>query len=108
MNHMLILFAKHGFLNLEIQAQGDLQVDAHHTMEDLGIVLGTVIKKALGDKRSIRRYGFFSLPMDETLVNVALDLSGRPYLAYNVNCPVDNVNGVWSAFISRVLSGVDK
>ena len=94
MDHMLTLFAKHGFFDLEIKAQGDLQIDEHHTMEDLGIVMGLVIKKALGDKRSIRRYGCFALPMDDTLVNVALDLSGRPYLAYNVRSPVDYINGI--------------
>ena len=94
LDHMLTLFAKHGYFDLKIKAHGDLQVDEHHTMEDLGIVLGKVIKKALGDKHSIRRYGCFSLPMDETLINVALDLSGRPYLAYNVKPPVDYVNGI--------------
>ena len=93
-DHMLTLFAKHGFFDLEIKAKGDLHVDEHHTIEDLGIVMGRAIRKALSDKRSIRRYGCFSLPMDETLVNVALDLSGRPYLSYNVNCPVDYVNGI--------------
>ena len=93
-DHMLTLFAKHGFFDLEVKACGDLQIDEHHTMEDLGIVMGRVIKNALGDKQSIRRYGCFSLPMDETLVNVALDLSGRPYLAYNVSCPVDHINGI--------------
>ena len=94
MDHMLSLFAKHGFFDLEVQAKGDLLVDEHHTMEDLGIVMGKVILKALGDKCSIRRYGCFSLPMDETLVSVALDLSGRPCLVYNVDCPVDYVNGI--------------
>ena len=94
MDHMLTLFAKHGFFDLEVKADGDLQVDEHHTMEDLGIVLGQTIKKALGDKLSIRRYGCFSLPMDDTLVNIALDLSGRSYLAYNVKPPVDYINGI--------------
>ncbi len=94
MDHMLILFAKHGFFNLDVKARGDLEIDAHHTIEDLGIVMGKVIQKALGDKKGICRYGCFSLPMDDTLVNVALDLSGRPFLSYNVNAPVDHINGI--------------
>ena len=94
MDHMLTLFAKHGFFDLEIKAKGDLEIDAHHTIEDLGIVMGKVIQKALGDKKGICRYGCFSLPMDDTLVNVALDLSGRPFLSYNVNTPVDHINGI--------------
>ena len=91
MNHMLTLFAKHGFFDLKVKAKGDLEVDEHHTMEDLGIVMGKVMKKALGDKRGIRRYGCFSLPMDDTLVSIAIDISGRPYLAYNVTSPVSQV-----------------
>jgi imidazoleglycerol-phosphate dehydratase len=84
MDHMLTLFARHGFFDLTVKASGDLDIDAHHTMEDLGIVLGTVIRKALGDKKGIRRYGFFILPMDETLARVVLDLSGRACLVYEV------------------------
>ncbi len=94
MDHMLTLFARHGYFDIDIKAEGDLEVDAHHTMEDLGIVLGKVINQALADKVGIRRYGCFSLTMDETLVNVALDLSGRPYLSYNVTTPVDHVGGI--------------
>ncbi len=94
MDHMLELFARHGYFDLDVAAQGDLEVDAHHTMEDLGIVLGQVIREALGDKRGICRYGCYSLPMDESLVNVALDLSGRPYLVFNVDCPVDHLSGI--------------
>jgi len=94
MDHMLTLFAKHGFFDLDIKASGDLDVDAHHTMEDLGIVMGTAIRKALGDKRGICRYGFFILPMDETLARVVIDLSGRPHLSYNVECPVNQINGI--------------
>ena len=85
MDHMLTLFARHGFFDLEITARGDIEVDCHHTIEDLGIVLGDAIAKALGDKAGIRRYGNMILPMDETLVLVALDLSGRPGLYYDVN-----------------------
>lgn len=83
-DHMLNLFARHGLFDLTIKANGDVDVDYHHTVEDVGIVLGTAIKKALGDKLGIRRYGFFILPMDETLVRIALDVSDRPYFVYNV------------------------
>jgi len=91
MDHMLELFARHGKFDLKIKARGDLEVDAHHTMEDLGLVLGTAFAEALGNKAGIRRYGSFLLPMDETLVLVALDLSGRPYLVYDLVPPVEKV-----------------
>ncbi len=91
MDHMLELFARHGKFDLKVQAAGDLEVDAHHTMEDLGLVLGEVFGQALGDKAGIRRYGSFLLPMDETLVLIALDLSGRPYLVYDLVPPVEKV-----------------
>ncbi len=87
MNHMLELFAKHGFFDLTVRAKGDIEVDYHHTMEDLGLVLGDVLAQALGDKAGIRRYGSCILPMDETLALVALDLSGRPCLVWNVDFP---------------------
>ena len=82
-NHMLDGFARHGFFDLDVAIEGDLDVDCHHTIEDCGIVLGTAIREALGDKKGIRRYGSFLLPMDETLVLCAVDLSGRPYFAYD-------------------------
>ncbi|HIR94186.1 MAG TPA: imidazoleglycerol-phosphate dehydratase HisB [Candidatus Egerieimonas intestinavium] len=82
-NHMLEGFARHGFFDLELKVQGDLQVDTHHTVEDVGIVLGTAIREALGDKKGIRRYGSCILPMDEVLVLCAVDLSGRPYLSWD-------------------------
>ena len=91
MDHMLELFARHGKFDLNVQAAGDLEVDAHHTMEDLGLVMGEVFSQALGDKAGIRRYGSFLLPMDETLVLIALDLSGRPYLVYDLVPPVEKV-----------------
>jgi imidazoleglycerol-phosphate dehydratase len=91
MDHMLELFARHGKFDLKVQAAGDLEVDAHHTMEDLGLVMGEVFSQALGDKAGIRRYGSFLLPMDETLVLIALDLSGRPYLVYDLIPPVEKV-----------------
>ncbi|HOJ11495.1 MAG TPA: imidazoleglycerol-phosphate dehydratase HisB [Clostridiales bacterium] len=82
-DHMLDLFAKHGLFDLQIQAEGDLNVDCHHTVEDAGIVLGQAIKEALGDKKMIRRYGLSYVPMDEALAMVSLDLSGRPFLVYD-------------------------
>ena len=91
MDHMLELFARHGKFDLKVKAAGDLEVDAHHTMEDLGLVMGEVFSQALGDKAGIRRYGSFLLPMDETLVLIALDLSGRPYLVYDLVPPVEKV-----------------
>jgi imidazoleglycerol-phosphate dehydratase len=84
LDHMLTLFARHGLFDLSVHAQGDLAVDYHHTVEDVGLVLGQAFKKALGDKCGIRRYGFFILPMDECLARVALDLSNRPLFVYDV------------------------
>lgn len=81
-DHMLEGFARHGLFDLEVSVNGDLQVDCHHTIEDAGIVLGQAIAKALGDKKGIKRYGNFLLPMDETLALCAIDLSGRPYLNF--------------------------
>ena len=94
LDHMLTLFAKHGFFDLTVRARGDLEVDCHHTMEDLGLVLGETLTRAVGDKAGIRRYGNFMLPMDETLVLVALDLSGRPGLFYDVTPPAAMLNGI--------------
>ena len=88
MAHMLELFGRHGLFDLNVQAQGDVDVDYHHTVEDVGIVLGQAVKQAIGDKLGIERYGFFLLPMDESLAQVSLDLSNRPYLVYKV--PVSN------------------
>src|SRR5580704_18003997 len=81
-DHMLDLLARHSLIDLDISAQGDLQVDAHHTVEDVGVVLGQAIEKALGDKRGIQRYGWSTVPMDETLGQTAIDLSGRPAFVY--------------------------
>lgn len=80
LDHMLTSLAKHGLFDLQIQARGDLEVDIHHTNEDVGITLGQALTQALGDKKGIRRFGFFSIPMDESLVRVSLDISGRPSL----------------------------
>ena len=84
LDHMLELFARHSLIDLKVRAKGDREVDDHHLVEDLGIVLGDCIDRALGDRRGIRRYGFFILPMDEALTRVALDLSGRPYFVYSI------------------------
>jgi imidazoleglycerol-phosphate dehydratase len=83
-NHMLDSFTRHGLFNIRIQAKGDLEVDYHHTVEDVGLALGQTFKDALGDKYGIRRFGEASCPLDETLARVVVDLSGRPYLSYNV------------------------
>ena len=88
-DHMLNGFARHGLFDLSLQVKGDLEVDCHHSIEDAGIVLGTAIKEALGDKAGIRRYGFFLLPMDETLAECAIDLSGRPYLVFDAEFRAD-------------------
>lgn len=90
-DHMLEGFARHGFFDLETQVEGDLIVDCHHTIEDTGIVLGNAIKKAVGDKKGIRRFGSCILPMDETLVLCAVDLSGRPYLVFDGEFTADRV-----------------
>lgn len=90
-DHMLISFAKHGLFDLTVKVTGDLYVDCHHTIEDTGIALGVAIRKALGDKKSIKRYGYMILPMDESLTMCALDLSGRPYLVFNVDFTTDRV-----------------
>lgn len=90
-DHMLINFARHGLFDLKVKVKGDLYVDCHHTIEDTGIALGVALRKALGEKKSIKRYGSVILPMDESLVLCALDLSGRPYLVFNVDFTTDRV-----------------
>lgn len=86
-DHMLTLFAKHGLFDLTIKATGDTDVDYHHTVEDVGLVLGQAFKEALGDKVGIKRYGFFLLPMDESLARVVVDVGGRPHLVYEAQAP---------------------
>ncbi len=110
-DHMLELFAKHAVIDLTVRANGDLHVDQHHTVEDTGICLGQAVKEALGDKAGIRRYGHFTLPMEETLVNVAIDLSGRYYMVFNAEFPSTKigdfdselVEDFWQAFAANVL-----
>ncbi len=91
LDHMLDLFTKHGALDLTVRTQGDLHVDQHHTVEDTGICLGLAFREALGNKAGIRRYGHFTLPMEETLVTVAVDFSGRSILAYNACVPAAKI-----------------
>ncbi|HVS51384.1 MAG TPA: imidazoleglycerol-phosphate dehydratase HisB [Opitutaceae bacterium] len=86
-DHMLTLFAKHGLFDLTVKAKGDTDVDYHHTVEDVGLVLGQAFKEALGEKVGIRRYGFFVLPMDESLARIVVDVGGRPHLVYHVEAP---------------------
>ena len=107
LDHMLTLFARHGDFDLTVSCQGDTQVDGHHTVEDTGICLGKAFAQALGDKRGITRYGQFLLPMDETLVLIACDLSGRDYLGWAVDLPAQRVGDFdtelarefWLAFV---------
>jgi imidazoleglycerol-phosphate dehydratase len=87
LDHMLTLLAKHGFFDLTVQAKGDTDIDDHHTIEDIGIVIGDALKQALGSKEGIRRFGWASIPLDETLAQVTVDLSGRPFLVYRVELP---------------------
>ena len=94
LDHMLDGFARHGFLDLKVFAKGDLDVDEHHTIEDIGIVLGQAIKEALGDKAGIKRYGSCILPMDETLVMCAIDLCGRPYFGFDAEFTTEMVGNM--------------
>lgn len=105
-NHMLEGFARHGFFDLEVKAKGDVEVDSHHTIEDTGIVLGTAIKNALGDKKGIRRYGSCILPMDETLVLCALDLSGRPYFSFEGTFTTDSVGGMDTEMVKEFFYAI--
>jgi len=106
MDHMLELFAKHGLFDLEIACKGDLGVDAHHSVEDIGICLGLALEKALGDKKGIVRFAHSYLPMDETLARVAIDLSGRPFLVYNVKVKRERVGKFDSDLIEEFWKAV--
>ena len=105
-NHMLEGFSKHGFLNLDVTIKGDLDVDGHHTVEDAGIVLGTAIKEAVGDKKGIKRYGYFILPMDDALALCAVDLCGRPYLQFDCTFPNDMVGGFDTSLVREFFYAV--
>ncbi|MGD9559954.1 MAG: imidazoleglycerol-phosphate dehydratase HisB [Oscillospiraceae bacterium] len=99
-DHMLAGLAKHGLFDLTVQCKGDLEVDSHHTIEDVGIVLGEAIKKAVGEKKGIKRYGNFLLPMDEALVLCAVDLSGRPYYVSDVAYTVERIGALDTEMVS--------
>ncbi len=105
LDHMLTLFARHGGFDLDISCKGDLAVDGHHTVEDIGICLGTAFREALGDKRGITRYGSFLLPMDEALVLVALDISGRAHLSYGLSIPAQKVGAFDTELVEEFLLG---
>ena len=106
LDHMLTLFARHGGVGLDVSCRGDTHVDYHHTVEDIGIALGTAIDIALGDKRGIRRYGSMLLPMDEALVLCALDLSGRAYLTYALEIPAQKVGDFDTELAEEFFSGL--
>lgn len=105
-NHMLEGFSKHGFFNLDVSITGDLEVDGHHTVEDAGIVLGTAIKEAVGDKKGIKRYGYFILPMDDALALCAVDLCGRPYLQFDCTFPNDMVGAFDTSLVHEFFYAV--
>ena len=105
-DHMLAGFARHGFFDLNVSCRGDLAVDDHHTIEDTGIVLGGAIREALGDKKGIRRYGSCVLPMDETLVLVAVDLSGRPYFSFDGEFHGAKMGGMDTAMVREFFYAV--
>jgi len=104
-DHMFTLFARHGLFDVDLTANGDLDVDLHHTVEDTGIVLGQAFTKALGDKKGIRRYGHAYVPMDETLARVVVDLSGRPFLEYRAPGGVEPINGFSFQLVEEFLRG---
>ena len=106
MDHMLTLFARHGGFDLTVRALGDLEVDCHHTMEDLGLTMGHALTQALGMKEGIRRYGSFLLPMDESLALVALDLSGRPFLVYDVEPPAEYIRDLDTALFREFFTAL--
>ncbi len=111
LDHMLTLFAKHSLVDLEVRAEGDLHIDAHHTTEDVGICLGMAVQKALGDKAGIRRYGHMTLPMEETLVTTAIDLSGRVFFVCQAPIPSPKIGDFdseliedfWQSFAANAL-----
>lgn len=104
-DHMLTLFARHGLFDLDVSAKGDLEVDFHHTVEDVGITLGQAFARALGDKAGIRRYGHAYVPMDETLVRAVVDFSGRPFLEYRAPGGVEAINGFSFQLVEEFLRG---
>lgn len=106
LDHMLECFAKHGFFDLDLEVQGDLEVDGHHTVEDVGIVLGNAIREAIGDKEGMRRYGFFILPMDDALALCAVDLCGRPYFAFDCAFQTERVGSFETQLVREFFYAV--
>lgn len=105
-DHMLSGFTRHGFFDLDLKVAGDLEVDCHHTIEDTGIVLGNAIREALGDKKGIKRFGSMILPMDETLALCAIDLSGRPYFAFDAEFTTDRVGDMDTEMVREFFYAV--
>ena len=105
LDHMLTLFAKHGRFDLKVDCDGDIDVDDHHTVEDIGICLGKAFNEALGDKKGIIRYGNFTLPMDEALIMCAVDISGRDYLAYRLEIPTEKVGTFDTELVEEFMLG---
>ena len=106
LNHMLVLLAKHAFLDLTAKASGDLEVDSHHTVEDCGIVLGQALKQAVGDKTGMHRYGSCFLPMDEALAHVVLDFSGRPFLVWQAEIPKVTLGNLEAEMVEEFFRAV--
>lgn len=105
-DHMLEGFARHGFFDLDLKVSGDLNVDGHHTVEDVGIVLGTAVREALGDKAGIRRYGSSLIPMDETLALCAIDLCGRPYFSFDAQFPQERCGSFETCLVREFFYAV--
>ena len=105
LDHMLTLFAKHSGFDLEVTARGDIEVDLHHTVEDIGICLGQAFNTAIGDKKGIIRYGFFILPMDEALCRTAIDISGRPHLTFNATYPNERTGNFDAQLVHEFFQG---
>lgn len=106
LDHMLTILARHAAFDIGLKAQGDLEVDAHHTVEDIGIVLGELLLEAIGDKKGINRYGDIILPMDEALIMCAVDLSGRPFLHYDLSLPTDRVGDFDTELVREFMMGL--
>jgi imidazoleglycerol-phosphate dehydratase len=106
LDHMLEGFSRHGFFDLKVRAAGDLHIDEHHTVEDVGIVLGRAFKQALGDRAGIRRFGNATVPLDEALCSAVVDISGRPYLAYNVTIKQDRVGGFQTELVHDFMKAL--
>lgn len=104
-NHMLELFTKHGLFNIEVKATGDVEVDFHHTVEDIGICLGRALYDALGDKKSIKRYNSVFIPMDEALVFASIDISGRPFLSFDIDFPLERIGNFETELVKEFLVG---